>query len=496
MNLGRSGTAHSRSRRLFIVLVVTAGVLALSANSFASVTIARTKVSRDPYKNTSSNHKTEVEPDTFSWGSTIVAVFQTGRFYDGGSSNIGWATSTDNGATWTHGFMPKTTVYANPPGPWDRISDPAIAYDPKHDVWLAEGLTLTGTTGEDVIVNRSTDGGLTWQNPVTAAHNPGSFFDKSWIACDTWTSSPNYGNCYVEWDDAGGGGDVMMVRSTDGGLTWTAATVSGAFGLGGQPLAQPNGAVIVPFLTFGGSIQALVSTDGGKTYTTHSVANVTDHGVAGGLRAVYPLPSAEVDAAGKIYVVWPDCRFRSGCSSNDIVMSTSTNGTNWSSVVRIPIDSTGSGRDHFIPGIGVDRTRSGNSAHLALTYYFYPNANCSESTCQLEVGYVSSTDGGANWTNPVTLAGAMKLTALPDTSLGRMVGDYISTSILGNGNADTVFANAPRGTCVLGDVKACHENMVAPTGGLPVLAGTNSVGRVAIPGIRSDHQTPGLPLPI
>ena len=75
MNLGRSGTAHSRSRRLFIVLVVTAGVLALSANSFASVTIARTKVSRDPYKNTSSNHKTEV---AVNWGIAAVVYYLAG----------------------------------------------------------------------------------------------------------------------------------------------------------------------------------------------------------------------------------------------------------------------------------------------------------------------------------------------------------------------------------------------------------------------------------
>jgi hypothetical protein len=66
-------------------------------------------------------------------------------------------------------------------------------------------------------------------------------------------------------------------------------------------------------------------------------------------------PSARVDGAGKVYVVWGDCRFRSGCSSNDIVMSTSTSGTKRSKVIRIPIDSTKSTADHFIPGLGVDR---------------------------------------------------------------------------------------------------------------------------------------------
>jgi hypothetical protein len=486
---GRPRWASNRVRRLAVIGVALGAILAFTANAFATVSVSLTRVSKDPYTNTSSYHKTQVEPDTFAFGSTIVSVFQTGRFYDGGSSNIGWATSTDKGATWTHGFMPKTTVYATPPGPWDRISDPAIAYDAKHDVWMAEGLTLTGTTGEDVIVNRSTDGGLTWQNPVTAAHNTGTFFDKSWIACDDWSGSPNYGHCYVEWDDAGHGDLMKMARSTDGGLTWTAASVSSAFGLGGQPLAQPNGTVVVPFA--GNGVDDLVSTDGGKTYSTFHVASVQARGPNGGLRTP-DLPSAEVDASGRIYVVWYDCRFRSGCSSDDIVMSTSTDGKTWSSVVRIPIDPTNSGAEHMIPGIGVDRSTSGKSAHLALTYFFYPTANCITSTCKLEVGYVSSTDSGSTWTNPVTVAGPMKLTALPRTNQGYMVGDYLSTSILGNGKADSVFSFAPKGTCTLGQIRSCHDYMYAPTGGLSVGAGTNPVRDDPVLGVGSGRQGQGV----
>ncbi len=85
------------------------------------------QLSSDPYTNKSSQHKTEVEPDTFSYGSTIVSAFQVGRFVTGGSSSIGWATSTDNGKTWKHGFLPGTTVYAG--GTLLRISDAAVAYD-------------------------------------------------------------------------------------------------------------------------------------------------------------------------------------------------------------------------------------------------------------------------------------------------------------------------------------------------------------------------------
>src|SRR5438874_4161378 len=58
------------------------------------------QISSDPYAKDDSQHSTEVEPDTYSYGSTIVAVFQAGRFRDSGSSNIGWATSTDEGHSW------------------------------------------------------------------------------------------------------------------------------------------------------------------------------------------------------------------------------------------------------------------------------------------------------------------------------------------------------------------------------------------------------------
>jgi hypothetical protein len=176
-----------------------------------------------------------------------------------------------------------------------------------------------------------------------------------------------------------------------------------------------------------------------------------------------PLPSAEIDAAGKVYVVWADCRFRSGCPSNDVIMSTSTTGTSWSAPVRVPIDAATSTADHFTPGIGVDPTSAGSSARIGLTYYFYPKAACTTATCQLEVGYVSSVDGGSTWTVPRTLAGPMTLSWLPNTSQGRMFGDYISTSVLPSGTAFPVFpvALAPNGSTF-------RMSMYAPRTGLRV----------------------------
>src|SRR5262249_48067278 len=173
------------------------------------------------------------------------------------------------------------------------------------------------------------------------------------------------------------------------------------------------------------------STDGGNTWTgAQTVAPVIAHKVAGHLRVTASLLSADVDASGKAYVVWADCRLRKKCASNDLVLSTSTDGVSWTSVVRIPIDATTSTVDHFLPGIAVDHVTSGSSARLSLTYYYYPNAKCTPGTCRLFVGFVSSADGGVTWRAPQALGGPIRVTWLANTNQGRMVGDYISTSVV------------------------------------------------------------------
>ena len=82
--------------------------------SFALANVSVTTISTDPFTNTGSFHATEVEPDTFSFGTTVVAAFQTGRFRDGGASDVGWATTTDGGTNWAHGTLPGTTTFSTP----------------------------------------------------------------------------------------------------------------------------------------------------------------------------------------------------------------------------------------------------------------------------------------------------------------------------------------------------------------------------------------------
>jgi hypothetical protein len=437
-------TSRTWTWRGSTVFVATAAVL-LAGAGMAGAVGPLLRVSADPFTNATSQHATELEPDTFAFGSTVVGAFQVGRFFDGGASDIGFVRSGDGGATWdTPGFLPGLTFNSGAAGsPYERVSDASVAYDAVHHTWLISSIPILPTGGvPTVLVSRSTDDGRTWGDPVSIPppDSKSVNLDKNWTVCDNGTASPFRGHCYTELDNFAAGDLELMSTSVDGGRTWGTPIATGGHdkGLGGQPVVQPNGAVVVPFESLNGKIEAFTSTDGGRSWTRGiSVSSIRFHPVAGDLRTS-PLPSAEIDADGTVYVAWEDCRFRAKCSANDIVFSRSTDGVSWTDAARVPIDAVTSSVDHFIPGLAVDPRTSGTATHLALTYYFYPQTGCG-SACQLEVGFISSPDGGAHWGAPTQLAGPMTLSEIALTSQGPMVGDYISTSFAA-GKASTMFA--------------------------------------------------------
>ena len=478
-------TPQSEKRAWLGVALCLAVCIAVTRPAHGQFTLE--KISVDTLHNSDSVHRTEVEPDFFAWGNTIVGTFHVARVPGSigwGSGDIGWSTSTDGGKTWTYGILPRLTKNYKD-GPYGWAADPAVAYDAKHGEWLISTLPLAGqeSSGKigDVAVSRSTDG-LHWGNPIIIDST--HLDDKDWVTCDNTSTSPYYGKCYVEWDQAYGSGDVLMSASSDGGKTWGSGKPSAdhAGGLGGEPLVQPNGTVIVPFRSSG--VDAFRSTDGGKTWSdTVVIATVDQHGEDGGIRTGFDMPSAAIDGSGEVYVVWSDCRFRSSCSSNDIVMSTSSDGNSWSSPVRIPIDPVKSTVDHFLPGIGADLSTSGGTAHLTIVYYYYPVSNCNNS-CKLDVGFTASEDGGKTWTAGKQLAGPMELTWLPLSDAGYMVADYIGVAYT-NGNPFGIFelATAPTGSTLHEATYTTKESLVVS----PDEPRFSSANEKPVPGARSDH---------
>jgi hypothetical protein len=147
----------------------------------------------------------------------------------------GFFTSFDGGATWIDGQIPMRSG--------NGAGDPAPAFDRRHGVALMAQLENTGGQGGpfvtqgDVSASRSLDGGVNWTEPVTVMQGQGAgigpannakFYDKEWLTCDNYPTSPHYGRCYITASlflnalhGAYASSDIVISWSDDGGATWT-----------------------------------------------------------------------------------------------------------------------------------------------------------------------------------------------------------------------------------------------------------------------------------
>jgi hypothetical protein len=218
-----------------------------------------------------------------------------------------------------------------------------------------------------------------------------------------------------------------------------------------MPVVQPDGTVVVAYSLYApidngeDRIAAVISEDGGVTYSAPiRIARLISEELAP-VRAP-SMPSIDVDAGGRLYIVWQDSRERLGATENDIVLSTSANGRTWTSPRKIPMPTTGE-VNYWLPAIAVEPSSAGKNAKLGVAYYslklragcqvFVPG--CSE---EVQAWFVQSSDGGDTWLKPRRLsAEPMRLEWIADSSLGRMLGDYISVSWAG-GKAIPVIALA------------------------------------------------------
>ena len=368
--------------------------------------IVARRIARDTTSVGGAQHATIVEPDSAAFGNTIVTAFQVGRFQGGGAGTIGWASSRDAGRTWRSGVLPGV----------GHASDPTVAFDQLHGIWLVVTLGITnGPTSLDV--SRSTDG-RSWSRAVSALSAPAAAFDKEWIFCDNGASSPHRGTCYIAYTNLRTSA-IGLTSSSDGGVTWTPPTMVGPPGdvVDGLPAALPDGTLVVAWLS-GRTIFAARSSNGGTSFTAPVVVSEIRASSTAGLRAP-PLPALDLDRRGRLLLAWPDCRFRAGCSGNDIVLSTSTDGVSWSQPARV---TTGSG-SYLTVGLGADSRSNGIVA----------SAQVVPSGASGTVGMaVAVSRDGSHWLPTRRLdARTMSFEWLPAAGNARFLGDYLAASWVG-----------------------------------------------------------------
>lgn len=365
----------------------------------------------------------------------LAAVFQEGRFSDGGAVDCGYSVTHDGGLSWTRALIPNLTIVTG--GPYPRATDPVAGIDLSGTIFLnTEAATNSDFTEGIVLVSRSVDGGATFGSPsvVFQPENSSDFPDKPWMAVNTFAGTATVGRVVVTWTLFGktDASPILRSYSDDHGITWSPGVVihsADTSAQGSQPVFLPDGRLAIIYWNFAGSgfsggdaatapeeIDMVLSNDGGATFAAPTLVTAVTRYDQPSIRNGVFLPSATTDrTTGALYVVYQalDMTF------NPRVMFTkSANaGATWSTPIAIT-DNPATGV--FNPAI------SASPDGQTLTVSFYDQRDSGGNTLLCNLYLAQSFDGGATWQPNIRLTSQTTDASLaPLTDSGYMLGDYL-----------------------------------------------------------------------
>lgn len=338
-----------------------------------------------------------------------------------GYRRIGVGYTFDGGQTW------RDTLLVVPPHP--RASDPVLTVDDDGNFFACSLCLPWDGSFSGIYVQKSTDGGISWGDPVTVVDSNMAYFeDKQWITIDRSPAQSN-GNIYIPWsrfDSDYSQNQVVLCASHDNGATWT------------QPVAVSDGRFIQwPTVAVGldGEVYVAwysgwplgvyfdVSNDQGETFGSDILVSEISTGSTeiNGQILVFPFPAMASDISlsspyqGNIYIAHMDFNV----TDMDIIFQSSSNGgLDWSAPVRVNDDPEHNGADQFHPWISVDES--------GVIHAIFYDRRLDHGNLLFDLFYTKSTDAGETWSPNERIT---DVSSDPrQARLAGLIGEYIGLS--------------------------------------------------------------------
>jgi hypothetical protein len=347
---------------------------------------------------------TQSETSTARCGNSVVvgfndsgSVFETPFFFSGmgGQAFSGYAFSSNGGASFTDGGPVN-------PGPGDANflgGDPGVNCADANTFFYSQIFDFLDASSNPfaaIAVNKSTDGGKTWGDPVAAIAKSGftHLLDKPWSTIDPSNTKRMFVS-YTDFDFSGTStacpGDIRtaieFVESDDGGATWSATPnvaieVCGAAAVQGSQMAvSSKGTLYISWVNLGSNFPVgirelqISNFAGGVLSAPVNVSAVQPGGdsffLQGEFRDFLDMAMA-IDHSGgasdgDLYITWSDGRDKivpdplgtdGAYAYDDILVSQSFDGGNtWFGPFKVNSDfqpRLAGGRDHYQVGVSVD----------------------------------------------------------------------------------------------------------------------------------------------